>query len=86
MTPAYGFYLRHVKGLELDRIQTHTLTDDQRSPFVLEDADDIDFERVKAQHAAGVPLFVLHGVTQMRTRMTDGAKDKESINVKEGRL
>jgi polygalacturonase len=86
MTPAYGFFLRHVKSLDLDRIQTHTLADDQRPPFVLEDADDIDFERVKAQHAAGVPLFVLHGVTHMRTRMTDGAKDAASINVKEGRL
>jgi len=37
--------------------------EDFRPPFILEDVRGASFTNVKAQHAAGIPTFVLRNVT-----------------------
>ena len=61
-TPAYGFYLRHIKGLDMSDIEIQYEKDDQRPPFVLDDVKGADFFHINAQHAPGVSVFALKDV------------------------
>src|ERR1035441_10337912 len=59
MMPAYGFFLRHVTGVELHNVEVGFLKEDRRPPFVLDTVKAVDFQHVKARKASGVPAFVL---------------------------
>ena len=61
-TPAYGFFLRHLRGVTLHAIDVRTATGDARPPFVLDDVTDIRVSHVTATHAPDVPVFVLKNV------------------------
>jgi polygalacturonase len=73
--PAYGFYVRHVNGIEFNNVQVAYETPDQRPAFILDDVQNADFFHVKADHAPGVPTFVLKDVTDFTTAFTRGVKD-----------
>ncbi|MGH9397804.1 MAG: rhamnogalacturonidase [Terriglobia bacterium] len=57
--PAYGFYIRHVKGLEMSNVEVQCAKADLRPAFVLDSVQGADFIHVKAQHGPGVPDFSL---------------------------
>ena len=65
--PAYGFYVRHVKGLTMTDIEVSYMKNDLRPPFVLDDVKGADFHRVKAQRIGTGPTFVLKGVSDFNT-------------------
>jgi polygalacturonase len=65
MMPAYGFFIRHAKGIQMTDVNIGTMTEDRRPPFVLEDVKGIEFSHVQAQKADGVPSFVLMNVENM---------------------
>jgi polygalacturonase len=65
--PAYGFFIRHVKGLELRDVDVSFLKEDVRPPFWLNDVIGVDFQHVKAQRSEGVPTFVLKNVADFST-------------------
>jgi polygalacturonase len=60
--PAYGFFIRHVRGLEMSDIEITYLKDDARSPFIISDARSVELRQVAAKHALGVPSFILKDV------------------------
>src|SRR5262245_8147360 len=60
--PAYGFFIRHVRGLQMNGVAVSYLQDDARAPFVLSDAKSVDLRDIKAQHGSGVPTFILKDV------------------------
>src|SRR5215472_11653015 len=60
--PAYGFFIRHVRGLEMNNISVSYLKDEARAPFVLNDAKSIELRNVKAARPAGVPTFILNDI------------------------
>lgn len=60
-TPAYGFFIRHAKGLQIDQVSLSCLKDDLRPAFVLNDVDGVSFSGVKAQ-SAGASTFALSNV------------------------
>src|SRR5207237_5163518 len=47
--PAYGFFVRHVRGLEMNGINISYVRDDARVPFMIFDAKSVDFRNLKAQ-------------------------------------
>ncbi len=61
--PAYGFFVRHVKSLQMRDIEVKFLKDDLRPAFWLNDVAGVDFDHVKAQRAADIPVFSLKNVT-----------------------
>jgi polygalacturonase len=61
-TPAHGFFMRHVRGLEVHAIKIEHTSTDARPAFLLEDAENSEFGRIKAATDAGVPTFVLRDV------------------------
>jgi polygalacturonase len=57
--PAYGFYLRHVKGIEMSNFEVRTVKADARPAFILEDVEHADFIRIKAPRAPVGRTFAL---------------------------
>jgi polygalacturonase len=60
--PAYGFFIRHVRGLEMTDVKVTYLNDDARPPFIFSDAKGVELRRIKARRASGVPSLILNGV------------------------
>jgi polygalacturonase len=73
--PAHGFFLRHVRGIEMDGIKIISAKPDERPAFVLEDVEDASFARVQAPVTTGVPLFALHQVERFRLRDSAHSSD-----------
>src|ERR1700691_1789413 len=57
-TPAQGFFIRHVRGLEMFGVKIEHANQDARPPFVLHHVLGADFERLKVPLVAGAPTFV----------------------------
>ena len=66
--PAYGFFIRHVRGLEMSGITVSVLKDDARPPFFINDGKSIEWRNVKAAHGVGVPTFILNDVENFSLR------------------
>lgn len=62
VTPTYGFFVRHVRGLEMSGIDLRCENSDARPAILLEDVKGAEFCRVKAYPAAGASTFVLKNV------------------------
>ena len=61
--PAYGFFIRHIKGLQMRDVEVSYLSPDLRPAFVLNDVAGAEFIHVKAQREPDVPTFVLKNVS-----------------------
>jgi polygalacturonase len=73
--PAYGFFIRHAKGIELNNVEVSYLKDDFRPAFVLLDVSNADFFHVKAQKVAGGSTFDLKNVADFSTYQCPGVPD-----------
>jgi polygalacturonase len=60
--PSHGFFVRHVKNIQMRNIEIRAMQTDQRSAFVLDDVQGAGFFNIRADQAQGVPAFVLNNV------------------------
>jgi polygalacturonase len=60
--PAYGFFIRHASGIDLDNVEVRYEQVDTRPAVVLRDVADADVHHTRADKADGVPTFVLDSV------------------------
>jgi polygalacturonase len=60
--PAYGFFVRHVKGLQMTDIEVSYLKDDARPAIWMNDVKGVDIFRFRAQRGTDVPTFSLKNV------------------------
>jgi polygalacturonase len=78
--PATGFFVRHVRNIEMSNIEIATDQPDQRPAFWLRDVDGADFFRVSVPQTVGVPAFALDDVKNFRVfgslRVKDTTFDK----------
>ena len=70
-TPSFGFFLRHVRHLEMSHVELASATPDGRPAFYLTDVDRADFFAVTAPQ----PAFALHGVKDLRIGWSRAAPD-----------
>jgi polygalacturonase len=80
--PAYGFFIRHVKGIELNDVHVSFMQDDARPAIIPDSASGVQFRNLQAQHAPGVPALVLNNVEDFRIRDTQGVADTTAKSVK----
>ncbi|HWB85087.1 MAG TPA: glycoside hydrolase family 28 protein [Bryobacteraceae bacterium] len=73
--PSHGFYLRHVKGIQIDNVDIRAMKEDFRPAFVLDDVVDADFFRVKTPKIADTPLFDLRKVDGLDIHLCSGVAD-----------
>lgn len=75
--PAYGFYIRHVKNIEMSNVELKLENEDPRPPFILDDVKGASFLNVNAQKAIDVPTFVLKNVTNFKAVECGTVPDKK---------
>lgn len=63
VTPAYGFYVRHARGVTFDNVEVTFGSDDARPAFALDDVKNIEFFRANAKLSSGVKMFSLRNVS-----------------------
>jgi polygalacturonase len=85
-TPAYGFYIRHARDLEISDVQVGYAKPDQRPAFALSDVQGADFQHVKAMHGPDVPTFVLSDVEDFVTHQCGLLPDKRLEHAKKDKL
>ncbi len=71
--PSQGFYLRHIRNLEMSHVEIQSLQPDPRPSFFLEGVNRADFIAITA-HTAN-PAFYLDKVTDLRILLSRAAKD-----------
>ena len=60
--PAYGFFIRHVKNIELNNIEINYMGKETRTAIVLDDVKGADLFRVKAKKAPDASVFTFNKV------------------------
>ena len=74
--PAYGFFLRHIKGIEFSNVEVSYLKPEARPAFVLNDVHSADFFHVQAQRGTdNAPVFALQNVTDFSAHQCRGVAD-----------
>ncbi len=66
LLPAYGLFVRHARGVSISGLEVGYVKEDKRPAFVIEDVQNIEFDRVKARMAEGASTFVLLNVSGFR--------------------
>ncbi len=80
-TPAHGFFIRHVKGLEMSGVKIEHASADARPVFMLEDVQDAGFGRIKAAVDPGIPTFSLRDVRDFSVYRSKPVVDTELASV-----
>ena len=75
-----------MNGIEFNNVEIGYLKEDLRPAFALAGVAHADFNNVKAQHAPGVPEFVLKDVTDFATWHLRGIPDTRIENARESSL
>jgi len=60
--PSYGFFIRHVRGIEMDDVAVSYSKEDVRPAYWLFDVKGVDLRHVKASHSPNVSSFLLKDV------------------------
>ena len=85
-TPAYGFFIRHVKNIQLENVQVSALQPDARPAFDLHDVKGASFFRVSAQKSTGAATFHLRDVFDFSTQFCPGIPDTRRDSAKDERF
>jgi len=80
MTPACGFYLRHMRNVEMSHVEIATQSPDGRPAFSLNDVQRADFFAITAPRTSQ-GAFALHGVKDLRIGWSRAAADANLANV-----
>ena len=78
--PASGFFMRHMRNVEMSHVEIKNTTPDARPAFYLDNVERADFFAVTApRNAEGA--FALHGVKDLRIGWSRAAADTALNNV-----
>jgi hypothetical protein len=75
--PSWGMFARHVKNLDLSRVEFRVAQEDLRPTVQLDDVAGVTFDAVKFPHAANTPVFVLKNVTGLAIHNSPGLADTQ---------
>ena len=78
---ATGFFLRHVRNLEMSNIEIATEQPDARAAFALKDVEGADFFRVRVPRSSPAPVFALEAVSEFRVFGSQFVADKSVAKV-----
>ena len=84
--PAYGFFIRHVKGIAMNNVAVSYLKEDFRPAFVITEASNVYFSNLNAQRAPGASIFDLKNVESFSTSQCRGVPDMRLERVRQKKL
>ena len=74
ITPSSGFFMRHMRNVEMSHVEIANGTPDARPAFYLDDVDRVDFFAITAPRNNG-NAFALHSVKDLRIGWSRAAAD-----------
>lgn len=84
--PSYGFFIRHVSNIKMSNIEVKYMKKDMRSPFVLDDVKNSEFNFINAQKESGVSTFKMNDVQNITIFKVDSVKDTKIGSKRNGEL
>jgi len=75
ITPAYGFFVRHVDGISFDNIHLGLMSNDDRPAFVLDSVKNASFRFVNTPVRQGLENFYLKNAENVEIFQSFGSKD-----------
>jgi len=75
LLPAYGFFIRHAKGVVLNGVDVSVAADDRRPAFVLDSVEHVAFNDCHTATASGVPTFVMMKAKRVSAHQCTGVAD-----------
>lgn len=81
--PAHGFFIRHVRNIELSGVEIAARKPDARPAMWLQDVDEADFFRLKVPRGPDATAFVLKNCRQITICGSRGIEDTSINNVTE---
>ncbi|HKK42112.1 MAG TPA: glycoside hydrolase family 28 protein [Bacteroidales bacterium] len=79
--PAYGFFIRHVNGIEISHAKIDYNSPEYRPAFVLEDVNDAGFDFINAQQGTdNASYFDLRNVSGIRIKDSENITDIRLVN------
>ncbi len=79
--PSQGFFLRHMRNVDMSHIEVASLHPDTRPTFVLQDVKGAGFLRIQAPGSPVVPVFALYDVEDFRVDLSRGVPDTKLAKV-----
>ncbi|MGY2130693.1 rhamnogalacturonidase [Hymenobacter sp. HD11105] len=80
--PAYGFFIRHVKNIELHNVSVNFLGTETRPALVLMDVQGATLQHLTAKKPPTAPLMQLQDVSNVVVRDSEGLKNQTLRQVK----
>jgi len=80
--PAYGFFIRHAKNIELSNINLHLLGSETRPAMILSDIEGIKLRNVTADKGTDPKFLKLKNVNGLSIKDSKPLKDREIKKVK----
>ncbi|HTV82256.1 MAG TPA: glycoside hydrolase family 28 protein [Acidobacteriaceae bacterium] len=74
-TPAYGFYVRHLRGLSMNNVRLRTENTDGRPAIILDDVHGAEFFRLQAPVSPAAPILSLRNVSDFEIRYSHPIRD-----------
>jgi polygalacturonase len=75
--PAYGFFVRHARGITFDNVEVSFEKPDARPAFLLDNVGNAEFFRTSAELAPGAKMFVLKNVSNFSVANSRGVGDEK---------
>jgi polygalacturonase len=76
VTPAYGFYVRHARGITFDNVKVTYEKTEERPAFFFDSVKGIDLFRIDAQEPLSSSRFVLKNVENIAIFQSKGLSDQ----------
>lgn len=76
VTPAYGFYVRHAKGITFDNVKVTYEKAEERPAFVFDSVKGIDLFRIDAQEPRSSSRFMFKNVEDIGMYQSKGLSDQ----------
>jgi polygalacturonase len=73
--PSQGFFIRHVRNIEMSNVEISSMQADARPAFILDDVQGARFFRIRAPQAESVPRFVLNNVADFDVYLSQPVPD-----------
>lgn len=84
--PAYGFFIRHVKGLQMRDVELSYLKTDMRPPFWMNNVTGAGFINVRAQRESEAPSFIFRNISDFSILQSWPLPDQRLERVASGKL
>jgi polygalacturonase len=80
ITPAYGFYIRHAKNIDMHDIKIRAATDDLRPVFFIDDVAGVNLHHINVSRTLKQPTYILKKVKEFNLSQSIGTADTKVTN------